>query len=121
MHELSIVQALIEQVVQEVQASGHSGRVQRIELSIGRLSGVNPDSIRFGFEILSPSTSIEGAELAIEEPLARCVCSACGRETELRELADLSAECPHCGSGRITVHGGRDLMLKAVELEESPP
>lgn len=120
MHELAIVDAIIQQVTAEVQASGHAGRVKRIDLSIGRLSGVHPDSVRFGFEALSPGTTLEGAELAIEEPPALCTCSACGRETELVDMLELVAACPQCGSGRIVVHGGRELLLMSVELEETP-
>ena len=41
MHELSIVEALIDQVGQELERAGQRGRVLRLELSIGRLSGVH--------------------------------------------------------------------------------
>ena len=53
MHELSIVEALIDQVGQELDRAGQQGRVLRLELSIGRLSGVNPDSVRFAFGLLA--------------------------------------------------------------------
>ena len=39
MHELSIVEALIEQVQREVRRAGQKGRVTRLELAIGTLSG----------------------------------------------------------------------------------
>ena len=41
MHELSIVDSMIQQVDGEVQASGHAGRVLAIDLVVGRLSGAN--------------------------------------------------------------------------------
>ena len=59
MHELSIVDSMIQQVDGEVQASGHAGRVLAIDLVVGRLSGANADSIRFAFELLAPGTIVE--------------------------------------------------------------
>ena len=55
MHELSIVEALIDQVGRELDRAGQQGRVLRLELSIGRLSGVNCESVRFAFGLLPPA------------------------------------------------------------------
>ncbi|MHB8900564.1 MAG: hydrogenase maturation nickel metallochaperone HypA/HybF, partial [Thermoguttaceae bacterium] len=63
MHEVAIVEELIEQVEGEVARAGASGRVTRLALSIGRLSGVQADSIRFAFELLTPGTRLEGSSL----------------------------------------------------------
>ena len=115
MHELSIVEAVIEQVRKEVDRSGATGAVIRIELSIGRLSGVNPDSIRFAFEMLSPETALAGAELVIAEPKAICSCRACGAQTE---IDDLTAACPKCSSAEVSITGGRELLLESIELKE---
>lgn len=115
MHEVSIVEALIEQVEKEVERSGHGGRVTRLELVIGRLSGVNADSIRFAFEMLSPGTMLEAADVQIDEPKAVCCCRGCGARTEIDELA---ACCPACGSGEIAVEGGQELLLQTIDLEQ---
>jgi len=114
-HELSIVEALIEQVQKEVRRSGHNGRVTRLELSVGRLSGVNVHSIRFAFEMLAPGTVVEAADVEIAQPGAVCACAACGEATEIDELVD---RCPACGSGEVTFEGGRDLLLESIDLEE---
>jgi len=114
-HELSIVQAIVEQVEKEVESSGHSGRVTRLELVIGRLSGVCPDSIRFAFQLLAPGTILEAAEIAIDEPKAACACRVCGARSEIEEL---SAACPACGSRDVTIEGGQELLLQSIELED---
>lgn len=113
-HELSIVDALIEQVEKEVQRSGQQGRITRLDLVIGRLSGVNADSIRFAFTMLAPGTLVAEAELAITEPKAICCCQACGQRADIDEI---SALCPHCGSGDVTIEGGQELVLESIELE----
>ena len=115
MHELSIVEALIEQVEREVRRNGAAGRVVGLELRIGRLSGVCPDSLRFCWELLAPETPLAGAELSIAVPPAVCSCRDCGRQTELEELA---ACCPKCGSTNITIEGGQEMLLQTIELEE---
>ena len=115
MHELSIVQALIEQVEQEVEQSGHAGRVTRLSLIVGRLSGVNADSLRFAFEMLAPDTLVESAQVEIAQPKAVCRCAGCGETTEIDELL---SRCPECDSNDITYEGGQDLLLESIDLEE---
>ncbi|NLS93132.1 MAG: hydrogenase maturation nickel metallochaperone HypA [Planctomycetaceae bacterium] len=112
---MSIVEALIEQVEGEVARAGAAGKVTRLSLSIGRLSGVQPDSIRFAFELLSPGTLVENAALEIEEPPAVCVCAGCGARTE---LDDFCLECPSCGSRDISIQGGREMLLQTIDLDE---
>jgi len=115
MHELSIVEALIEQVQQELDAAGHHGRVLRLDLTIGRLSGVCCDSIRFAFELLAPDTPLADAELHITEPKATCRCRDCRAAVEIDEFPVC---CPQCGSREIVVDGGRELLLESIEIED---
>jgi hydrogenase nickel incorporation protein HypA/HybF len=115
MHEMSIVQALIEQVEAEVAKSGETGRVIGLDLVIGRLSGVHVDSIRFAYQILAPGTIVEGAELRVTEPSAYIDCRACGRR---EPVVEITMHCPACGSGEIVIEGGRDLLLQSIELEQ---
>ena len=114
-HEMSIVQALIEQVEAEVEKSGQSGRVIGLDLVIGRLSGVHVDSIRFAYEVLAPGSILEGSTLRISEPAAYSDCRACGAREAIEELTMC---CPRCGSGDIVIDGGRDLLLQSIELEQ---
>jgi hydrogenase nickel incorporation protein HypA/HybF len=114
MHELSIVEALIEQAEKEVKRSGQEGRVVGLDVVVGRLSGVNCDSIRFAFELLSDGTRFEHAELRIAEPKATCRCDACHAQEEIDELAVC---CPRCASPKISIKGGRDLLLESIEIE----
>ena len=115
MHELAIVEALIDQVGQELERAGQPGRVLRVELSIGRLSGVLGEAVRFAFGLLTPGTRVEGAELVIQEPKAVCNCRACRTQSE---IDDLVVQCPRCASGDISIEGGRDLLLQSIEIEE---
>jgi hydrogenase nickel incorporation protein HypA/HybF len=116
MHELSIVEALIEQVKRELHRAGQPGPVARVELSIGRLSGVHSDSVRFAFGLLAPGTTVENAEIVIQEPRAVCCCRACGAR---EEIDDLVCRCPRCASDDVAIEGGRDLVLQSIDVEDS--
>jgi len=113
-HELSIVEALIEQVTGEVEQAGARGPVTRVHLAVGRLSGAHPESIRFAFELLVPGTRLEGARLRIDEPRAVCRCDDCRASTEIEEFV---VACPACDGRRVVIEGGRDLMLQTIEVE----
>jgi hydrogenase nickel incorporation protein HypA/HybF len=120
MHELTIAEALIEQVGTELDRAGRGtrlrvGAVKRLELAVGRLSGVHCDSLRFAFELLSPGTPAEGAELSIREPRAISRCRQCRASTEIE---DLVVDCPVCGSPEIVIEEGRELLLESIEIED---
>jgi hydrogenase nickel incorporation protein HypA/HybF len=115
MHEMSLVQTLLDQIAATVQASGHAGRVQTVELIVGRLSGVHVEALRFAFEVLAPSSIAAGAELRIEQPCAVIACRDCGLRNE---VIDMTMNCPACGSGQIAIEGGRELLLQSLELAE---
>lgn len=116
MHEMSIVQALIEQVEAEVERSGEPGVVVGLDVIIGRLSGVHVDSIEFAFELLSPGTIAENAELRVSRPTAVVNCHECASSQLMDEIL---MSCPDCGSGDVTIEGGRELLLQSIELEQS--
>ncbi len=115
MHEMSIVQALLEQVQSEVDLSGHTGRILSLHLVIGRLSGVHADSIRFAFELLAPDSIARDALLVIDQPRAELCCLDCNAR---REIEELYANCPVCGTANVTIRGGKDLLLQSIELED---
>ncbi len=113
MHEASIVQALLDSIEREV--SKHGARsVVRIEISVGPLSGVEPDLLRSAFEMMREGTVASSAVLSIETPGIVCRCRACGASAEAERLALL---CAACGSRDVELVRGDELMLNRLELE----
>ena len=109
MHELAITQSVVEAVVERV----GERRVTRVRLSIGRLSGVVVDSVRFCFDLVAEGTSLEGAELEVDEPTGHCRCVDCAAEFDVDDPIVL---CPRCGSADVDVQSGRDLRIVSVEV-----
>src|SRR3954471_8601215 len=111
MHELSIADAVVS--IARRHAAGR--KVTRVDLKVGHLRQVVPDSLLFAFELVSAGTELEGAELAIEEVPAQVSCNGCGADTELREFP---AHCRECGALDVEISGGDELLVEALELEE---
>jgi hydrogenase nickel incorporation protein HypA/HybF len=107
-HELSITQSVVDAV------TGHAGdsRVLAVRLSVGRLSGVVPDAMRFCFELLTEGTPLEGARLDIDESAGSAHCATCDTDFALTDLVLL---CP-CGSANVEVVAGRELRIMALEV-----
>ena len=72
MHELSIAEAVV--AVASRHAAGR--RVHRIELKVGYLRQVVPSALEFAFELVADGTSLQGAELVIDQVPARGRCRA---------------------------------------------
>lgn len=90
-------------------------RVMRVNLMVGKLSAVMPDSLRFCFEIAGKDTPLAGAELVIEEIPVRIRCRACQFET----MVDTPMfQCRECGGDSVEIISGRELDIRSIEIEE---
>jgi hydrogenase nickel incorporation protein HypA/HybF len=114
MHELSIAEAIV--AIAEEHAGGR--RVAKVELKIGHLRQVVPSALTFAFELVTQGTSIEGAELEIEDVPARVACRTCKADNRLVEFP---FACPSCGSVDVDVRAGDELFVDALEFVESRP
>lgn len=113
MHELAITQSLLGIALDKASEAG-AGRIRAIALKIGRLSGYVPEAVQANFEILSPGTLAEGAELRIEWMSISCRCRDCGREYQA-EVEDL--RCPVCRTLNFQITGGREMYIESMEVE----
>ena len=113
MHELSLVASVFDLL--EDKAREHGGaRVTAVVLKVGVLSGVVPDLLESAFEAYKKGTLAESARLEIAAVPVRLRCPDCGGDT-VREDADFS--CAACGSRRVEIVEGRELVVERIELE----
>jgi hydrogenase nickel incorporation protein HypA/HybF len=112
MHELSIMQSALTQVLDRAQEAG-ARRVHEIRLRVGALSGVIPEALQIAFEALALGTMAEAATLKIENVPAWFWCAACSHEF----LSDkMFAECPKCHTVSRELRAGRELELASLEI-----
>jgi hydrogenase nickel incorporation protein HypA/HybF len=113
MHELSIADAIVRIACQ------HAGerRIESVEVSLGHLRQVVPDSLAFAFTLVADGTVAEGAELIMEFVPAAGVCRDCGVESELPAFP---FACEACGSLDVQLVRGEELTVDALTMEGAP-
>jgi hydrogenase nickel incorporation protein HypA/HybF len=112
MHELAICQALISQVEDVVRQ--RPGRVKRVRLGVGALSGVEPLLLEDAYPLACAGTCAEGSQLSIEPRRIRVRCRSCGVESD---AAPNRLLCAACGDWQTDLVSGDELLLLQIELE----
>lgn len=113
MHELSLIQGLLETVSQSA-AENSITRVSLVKLVVGECHGALPEALEFAFQVLTPGTVCEGAALEMETIPALLLCRQCGREFRSAEFPFL---CVSCGAGGARLIRGKELYLDYYEGE----
>ncbi|MEI8037048.1 MAG: hydrogenase maturation nickel metallochaperone HypA [Verrucomicrobiota bacterium] len=114
MHELGIMEgtlALVQRHAQDHQAR----RVTRVVVRIGALAGVEPESLRFAFDVVSRGTLAEGATFEIEAVPVVIYCAGCQQEFA-GETDGFIFTCPTCGDLCGEIRRGRELELSRIEM-----
>ncbi len=108
MHELAITQSVVDAVLEKLPEE----RVTRVSLTIGMLSGIEPDAVRFCFELVTAGTGLQGADLEIARPVGRAHCRRCDTDFTLDTLILLCG----CGSADVHVESGQELSIRSVQV-----
>ena len=117
MHELSICQALMEQV-SRVAREQQALAVSDIYVSVGPLSGVEAPLMQNAFPIAAAGTVADRAQLHIESSAVRVACDDCGAESEVPANRLL---CHQCGDWRTRLIAGDELLLRRVVMDTPSP
>lgn len=126
MHELSLSSAIVDTVVRHAEGR----RVSNVEMRIGRLRQVVPDSLSFYFEIVSRDTLAEGADLELEMVDALMRCDSCSHEwdpapppaTEESQVMVLPQfRCPECSEAGAEVVSGEEFEVESIIVDDAAP
>ncbi len=108
MHELAVTQSVIDAVCERM----GDKPVCRVQLEIGRLSGVVADSVRFCFDLATEGTTLAGAALEIVEPSGQARCRDCSTEFTINDLLGMC----RCGGWDLELLTGQQLTIREVEV-----
>ena len=109
MHEMAIAEAIRD----TVRARATDGRVERVDVRIGHLRQVVPDSLAFAWEVLTQDSDLAGSALVIDYVPATVACNACAAVTEL-DLPIL--QCGACESFDVALRTGEEFELASFDV-----
>jgi hydrogenase nickel incorporation protein HypA/HybF len=113
MHELSVANSIISSLEKLKDENGFKV-LRKVELSIGRLSGVDSEALRFALESLRKDTILGDAQLEIRDANLRIKCNDCGKETS---ILDFNFKCEFCGKADYEIISGDSLELTEIEVD----
>jgi len=115
MHELSIALSIIEIAKAALPAGRPGVRVESVNLEIGRLTAVVPETLRSCFAIASRDTALAGAALQIEEIAVVVACRDCRTESE---QLGFPLACTACRSHSVDIVCGRELLVTSIAIAD---
>jgi hydrogenase nickel incorporation protein HypA/HybF len=108
MHELSLLWS-VRETLEENALKHKFSKVTQVTLEIGRLACVEPEALRFCFDVVMKDSLAQNAELIILESEGVGICRNCGRTIEMETLY---SPCIYCGSLYVTLVQGMDMRIK---------
>jgi hydrogenase nickel incorporation protein HypA/HybF len=114
MHELSIALSIVE--LAEEQARRHqASAIEEIELEIGRMAGVERQTLNFALISAIKNTLLEHAHILQHDVEGEGVCADCGEGFGVKELF---TPCPQCGSYAVQLIKGKELRIKSILIHK---
>jgi hydrogenase nickel incorporation protein HypA/HybF len=93
-------------------------RIKKINLVIGKLAMVLPDSLQFCFQALSSQEELfQGAVLEIEDRDAVARCAVCEHQFTLED--GFCFVCPSCEGINVAIISGREMYLDYYEGDDN--
>jgi hydrogenase nickel incorporation protein HypA/HybF len=113
MHEMSIAESVLQIIEDKARTEGYV-RVKTVWLEIGQFAGVEKESLRFCFDVVTRDSVAQDARLEIIETVGQGWCMECARSVA---VTDRYEPCPNCGSSQVQVTGGEEMRVKELEVE----
>jgi hydrogenase nickel incorporation protein HypA/HybF len=107
LHELSIVQGILETVSESAEAANAR--------KIIAVAGVVKDALLFSYELATEGTILQGSELVVEELPVIVFCPVCEKNVELPGIQ--SFRCPACHTASGDIRQGKELEVRSFEIE----
>ena len=112
MHKLSICSSIADIATRH--AAGRTVTV--INLRIGQLRQIVPDTLVYCWGLVSADTPLAGARISVERVPARISCRSCGMVTELGDEPEFA--CGGCAGADVEIASGEEFLLTSLELAE---
>ena len=132
MHELTLVQGILDSVNEEADKRGK--KVEAIRVGVGELAQFDTKLLIRLFADLTRGTELQGAKTAFESERSKIRCLGCGRTWRFKELAVQLSEsdremvhflpellgsfamCPTCSQSFFEIEAGRSVRVIEVSF-----
>ena len=114
MHEFSLAAEVIKLAENEAEKN-RAVSVSEITLEVGKMTGIQADTLETALGLLSEGSILEKATLNIVRTKGTGICSSCGKEFEMDRRMDT---CPACNSFPSEIRGGNEFRLVSMLIEE---
>ncbi len=115
MHEVSVIEELVESVQLEIKPYPER-KVKSVSVTMGKMRQFVPEMMRFCYDVASQGTRLEGSQLLLKEIPICIVCRKCAERVEVTEYDFI---CPKCGSVDVNMVSGNELVLDSIELSDN--
>ena len=113
MHEMALAESVREIVLDTARANG-AERVRVVRLEVGALAQVEPEAMRFAWDVVMQDGAAQGAQLLIVVTPGQAWCMPCSAPVSIVQRGD---PCPQCGSHQLQVTGGDRMRVLDIEID----
>jgi hydrogenase nickel incorporation protein HypA/HybF len=115
MHEVSIALGMIDEL-EKIARENRATKILRVNLKIGRLSGIVTDSLMFAFEAMKHEHPLlSSAKIVIAEIPLVYKCNECNQTFDTENI--YFPACPRCVSYNLNIISGEEQHIENVEVE----
>jgi len=113
MHELSLAMSMIELAEKEMKLSGSSSIIS-VNMLIGKLSGVEPESLEFMIGLAKKNTVLDQSVINFELVDGRGRCRSCYHDFLIETSLPV---CPECHGIAVDITAGNELRIVSMEVQ----
>ena len=121
MHEFSVTSQIVQSVLAEAEKRG-AKKVTQVYMTIGKLTFLGLEQVRFAYDALTKGTIMEGSKLIITEQEGMVKCATCGyqgdfkyRDDPLYHVPIPTLKCPKCGS-TVSIAQGKECTITNIKM-----
>lgn len=112
---MGIAMQIIEIAVASIPADLKNAQVKKVNIKVGKLAAVVPESLHFCFQIAAQDTPLRDSFLNIEEIPVKITCTDCNIEWTVDKPVFI---CRRCNGGSVKMLSGRELDITSIEVVE---
>ncbi|MFC1454283.1 hydrogenase maturation nickel metallochaperone HypA [Verrucomicrobiota bacterium] len=117
MHEFSICQTLVDDVLKEFgKVKNQNIHLKKVRMNAGQYHRFVPASLKMAYKILTKNTPAEGSSLLVKTIPIKLKCRQCGWEGSIRDIGFI---CRKCGGVETDITAGKELSLESIEVESN--